>query len=182
MTDDVVERVRCAFLRSDAPDFSTGMTLDGLRALRPGDELPGGMVVKAKDPLQKFMLRVGGIASAEPKSDLAQWYRTYIEESTAMLAAAKEGPMPRSPQMQKKLDKWAKDCAELDAEFARGRIAGLEEAAMVLNDRAEQERKQAERLWRGAAEDVMKSDSCRYAADELNDAATAIRNLKTKGA
>ena len=79
MTDDVVERVRNAMAASRAESFSAEETIDGLRALRPGDELPGGLVVVGKVPTEK-MLKAGS-----DEFTIGASFR-------AMLAAAKEPP------------------------------------------------------------------------------------------
>lgn len=80
MTDDAVDRIKkIIMLGCDDENVAAEVTNVILAVLRPGDELPGGLVVVGKVPTEK-MLKAGS-----DEFTIGASFR-------AMLAAAKEPP------------------------------------------------------------------------------------------
>lgn len=98
MSNDVIERVARAICASDEqnggaswdyyPDRSKGFYRDSARAalaaLRPGDELPGGLVVVPKEATMRQLAAGQSAWLADPERKSSTLYR-------AMIAAVKEG-------------------------------------------------------------------------------------------
>lgn len=99
--NDVVERCGKAvdrYFQNDrtphnSPGAINGPTLAVLSALRPGDELPGGLTVVRREPTER-MLEAGRSAQKKPRLHVghaeSDAVRTLAVGWFAMLAAAKE--------------------------------------------------------------------------------------------